>query len=224
MAYDLQEQEQLDLIKSWWKQNGTMVTTVVAAGVLAYAAWVGWNGYQNNKAVEASKLYDELQVQVQTKDAAKIQASASALRERFPSTSYASLAALVLAKNAFEAGDLKTAKSQLNFILDGGSKSEIKAVAKLRLATIALDEKANDEGLKLLSGEFPAEFAGDVADRKADFYVAQNKLTEARAEYANALKLMEETNPGRQLVQIKLDALGGAVAVAVKEVPHAEKK
>jgi predicted negative regulator of RcsB-dependent stress response len=222
MAYDLQEQEQLDLIKSWWKQNGTMVTAVIAAGAIAYAGWVGWNGYQNNKAAEASKLYDELQVQLQAKDNAKIQVSATALRERFSSTSYASMAALVLAKNAFEAGDLKTAKSQLNFVLESSSKPEMKAVAKLRLAVIALDEKANDDGLKILAGEFPAEFAGEVADRKADFYVAQNKLTEARAEYANALKLMEETNPGRQLVQIKLDALGGAVAV--KEVPHAEKK
>jgi predicted negative regulator of RcsB-dependent stress response len=222
MAYDLQEQEQLDLIKSWWKQNGTIVSALVAAGVLAYAGWVGWTGYQNNKAIDASKLYDEFQVQLQAKDNEKIQVSAAALRERFSSTAYASMAALALAKNAFEAGDLKSAKSQLNFVLEGTAKPEIKVVAKLRLAMIALDEKAYEEGLKLLSGEFPSEFTGEVADRKADFYVAQNKLTEARTEYANALKLMGDSNPGRQLVQIKLDALGGPLPV--KEVANADKK
>ena len=78
------------------------------------------------------------------------------------------------------------------------------------MAGILLDEKAYDEGLKLLAGEFPAQFATDVADRKGDLLVAQNKLAEARSAYQVALDNAEPKNPGRQLIQLKLDAIGGA--------------
>ncbi len=91
---------------------------------------------------------------------------------------------------------------------------EYKAIAKIRLAGILLDEKAYDDGLKLLSSEFPAEFASAVADRKGDILVAQNKIEEARAAYQAALDKTDQKNPGRQLIQLKLDAIGGAFAKA----------
>ena len=75
-----------------------------------------------------------------------------------------------------------------------------------------LDEKAFDEGLKLLATDFLPQFAGAVADRKGDILVAQNKIAEARAAYQAALDAMDKKNPGRQLVQLKLDAIGGTTA------------
>ena len=95
---------------------------------------------------------------------------------------------------------------------DKGQSDEYKAVAKVRLAGILLDEKAYDEGLKVLAGEFPAQFANVVSDRKGDILVAQNKLEEARAAYQTALEKTDAKNPARQLIQIKLDAIGGAPA------------
>jgi predicted negative regulator of RcsB-dependent stress response len=210
MAYDLEEQEQLDTLKAWWKQYGNLITWLLIVALSSFAAWTTWRNYQVSQSTQASQLYDELQKSILAKDNTKVQRAATDLIEKFTRTSYASMAALAAAKSAFELNDLKTAKTQLHWVIDHSSVEEYKALARIRLAGIALDEKAYDEGLSLLAGEFSADFAGNAFDRKGDLYVAQNKLTEARAAYQSALEKIKDKNPGRKLVQIKLDAIGGA--------------
>lgn len=209
MAYDHAEEEQLASLKAWWKQYGNLVTWLLIIVLAAYAAWAGWGVYQRNQAAQAGQLYEELQKAVTAQDKDKIQRVATDMQEKFSSTAYAQMSGLAAAKSAFDANDLKTAKAQLQWVADKGSDA-YKAIAKIRLAGILLDEKAYDEGLKVLAGDFPSEFAGVVSDRKGDIYVAQNKLDEARTAYQTALEKTDAQNPGRQLIQIKLDAIGGA--------------
>ncbi|TFW13945.1 YfgM family protein [Duganella callida] len=208
MAYDLEEQEQIASLKAWWDKYGNVTTWVLIAGLAAYAGWNGWNYYQRNQAGQASALYDELQNAVQAKDNAKVLRAAGDMESKFASTAYAPMGALVAAKSAFEANDLKSAKAQLQWAVDHGA-DEFKAVAKIRLAGVLLDEKAYDEALKVLNGDVPASFAGAVADRKGDILFAQNKLTEARTAYKAALDATDKNNPGRKLIELKLEAAGG---------------
>lgn len=208
MAYDLEEQEQLASLKAWWKQYGNLITWLLIAVLGGYAAWTGWTKYQESQSVQASQLYTELQRAVQAKDNAKVQRAAEDMASKFGGTAYAQMSALTAAKSAFDANDIKTAKSRLQWIVAEGSDEEFKALARIRLSGILLDEKAFDEGLKLLSGDFPANYAAVVADRKGDILLAQAKTQEARAAYESALEKMDERNPGRQLIQIKLDAIG----------------
>lgn len=209
MAYDLEEQEQLATLKAWWDKYGNATTWVLIAALAAYAGWNGWNYYQRDQAGKASALYEQLQAAVEAKDNAKVLRAAGDMESQFGSTAYAPMAALVAAKSSFEANDLKSAKAQLQWAVDHGA-DEFKAVAKIRLAGVLLDEKAYDEALKVLAGDVPAQFAGAVADRKGDVLAAQNKLTEARAAYKAALDATDKKNPGRQLIQLKLEAIGGA--------------
>ncbi|MEC5159463.1 MULTISPECIES: tetratricopeptide repeat protein [unclassified Janthinobacterium] len=210
MAYDLEEQEQLASLKAWWNQYGNLTSWVLIVAMGSYSAWTGWNYYQRSQSTQASQLYDEVQNAVTAKDNAKVQRAAGDMESRFGRTAYAQMSALAAAKSAYEAKDLKAAKAQLQWVAEHGNE-EFKAVAALRLAGVLLDEKAYDEALKALAGELPAQFAGAVADRKGDILVAQNKLVEARAAYLAALAATDKKNPGRQLIEVKLEAIGGSV-------------
>jgi predicted negative regulator of RcsB-dependent stress response len=213
MAYDLEEQEQLANFKDFWNKYGNLISWILIIALGSYAAWAFYRNHQVKQGGEASAMFENLQKQVAANDKAKVTKLTADLQSQYSGTIYAPMSALVAAKAAFDANDLKTAKAQLQFAADKGT-DEVKAVAKLRLAGVQLDEKAFDEALKTLAGEFPAQFVAQVADRKGDILAAQNKLTEARAAYLEAYKAMDEKNPGRSLVQVKLEAIGGEVPKA----------
>ncbi|MES2900138.1 MAG: tetratricopeptide repeat protein [Pseudomonadota bacterium] len=210
MAYDLEEQEQIASLQAFWTKWGNLLTWLLIIVLGSYAGYQFWNKYQRDESAKASALFDQLQESVLAKDNAKAQRAATDLQAQYKRTTYASLGALAAAKSAFVANDLKTAKTRLQFAIDNGN-DEQQAVAKLRLAGVLLDEKAYDEGLKLLGTTFPPAFAGAVADRRGDILVAQNKIPEARAAYQAALDAMEKQHPGRPLVQVKFEAIGGTV-------------
>lgn len=214
MAFDLEEQEQLASIKAWWNQYGNLVTWLLIIVLAGFAAWNGWGYYQRQQAGQAGQLYEELQKAVTSRDNALVQRAAGDMESRFKGTAYAPMSALTAAKSAVEANDLAAAKVQLQWIIASGSADEYKAIAKIRLAGVLLDEKAYDEALKLVSGEFAKEFISVAADRKGDILVAQDKLAEARSAYQAALDATDQKNPGRQLIQLKLDAIGGVTAKA----------
>lgn len=213
MAYDLEEQEQIATFKAFWATYGNLITWVLIIALGGYAGFNFWNSHQRNQAVEASGLYDQLLASLQANDNAKVQRIAGDIESKFDGTAYGQMAALAAAKGAFDAKDLKTAKAQLQWVVDHGN-DEYKSIAKLRLAAVLLDEKSYDQALAMLNGDFLPQFKADVADRKGDVLVAQNKLAEARTQYEAALAAMDQKNPGRPLVQIKLEAIGGDAKAA----------
>ncbi|TXG02255.1 YfgM family protein [Massilia arenae] len=223
MAYDHQEQEQLDSFKAFWSQYGNIIIWVLILALGSYAGWNYWKTHQRNQSVEASALYDELQASLLANDNAKVQRVAGDIRTKYESSAYATMAALAAAKTAFEANDLKSAKAHLQWAAEHGN-DEYKSIANLRLAGVLLDEKAFDEALKVLNGKFLPQFTSEVNDRKGDVLVAQNKLNEARAAYVAAIAAMDPNAPGRQLVQIKLEAIGGTVPADKKSEAAAEQK
>ena len=210
MAYDLDEQEQLANLKAWWAKYGNLTTWVVIAGLAAYSGWNGWNYYQRNQAAQASVLFDELQTAVSAKDNAKVARVAGDIESKFGRSAYASLGALSAAKSFFDANDLKSAKAQLEWVVAHGN-DEHKNIAAIRLAGVLLDEKAFDEALKALANATLPQFKADVEDRKGDILAAQNKMEEARSAYKAALEAADKNNPGRQLIQLKLESIGGSV-------------
>ena len=133
MAYDLEEQEQIATFKAFWARFGNLIMGVLIVALLAYAGYNFWQSRQRTQAVEASALYDELQAALVASDNAKSQRIAGDIKQKYEGTVYAQMASLAAAKTAFDANDLKTAKAQLQWVVDKGN-DEYKAIAKLRLA------------------------------------------------------------------------------------------
>jgi predicted negative regulator of RcsB-dependent stress response len=208
--YDLEEQEQIDSLKTWWKMYGNLVTGVVVAASLAVIGWQGWNWYQRGQAAQASAIYAVLEQAVAARDAQRVKSAAGELAEKYGSTSYATLGALLAARQSFDAGDLKTAKAQLGWAAEH-AKDELKDLARLRLAAVLLDEQAFDEALKQLEATPAPAFAVRYLELKGDVLVAQGKKADARTAYKAALdKDQGGERPGRELLRQKLDNLGDA--------------
>lgn len=208
MAYDLEEQEQIATIKSWWGQYGKLVIVTVVAGLLVVGGIRGWYYYRNSQASSAVALFAQLQGAERASDHKKVLDIATQIVDHYAATPYAVLAALAAAKSAFDTGDLALAKSRLQWTVDNAKDDESRDVARLRLARVLIDEKKPDEALKLLEAKHGDSFNGLYADVKGDVLFAQGKRVEARAAYQLALDKSDAASPSRQIIQLKLDAVG----------------
>jgi len=210
MAYDLEEQEQLEAIKAWWKQYGNLIVLAVVACALTVSAFYGWRYYRHQQVLAAVTLYEQLERAERANEAKKVRDIAAQITDKYGSTPYAGMAALAAARAGFAGGDLAAAKTQLQWVIDHAKEDEMRDIARLRLAGVLLDEKNHGEALKLVETKPVSAFTGLYADMKGDILVAQGKVAEARTAYHEALDKSEAQSPYRQLVQLKLDALGDA--------------
>ncbi|MBV7482396.1 tetratricopeptide repeat protein [Bordetella sp. BOR01] len=212
MAYDLEEQEKLDAIKAWWTRYGTLVVTLAAIAALAWGGWWGWKAYQAHRATQAMGYFEALEDAARlggADSAVRIKAAASTLRSDYPSTGYAARGALVAAHALKQQGDAAGAREQLEWLAAQSKHTALQPVARVRLAGLLLDQKQYDAALAQL-GNPPPAFAALYADRRGDILAAQGKPEEARKAWQAALDGLGATDPLRQAVQLKLDALSGA--------------
>jgi predicted negative regulator of RcsB-dependent stress response len=216
-AYDLEEQEQLEELKTWWKMHGNLVTAVVTAAALVALAWQGWNWWQRKQSVEASALYSAVLQAAATGDAKRARDLTGELIDKYPRTAYAGMGALLSARVQADGGDAKTARAELTWAAENAQEDAARDLARLRLAAMLLDEKNYDEALKQLAASPAPAFAPRFGELKGDVLVAQGKAAEAKAAYQAALSAMDavrneggQLQPYREIVQSKLESLGDA--------------
>jgi len=207
-ALDLQEQEQLDTLKAWWKDNGNYLLGALLVVTVAMGGWRGWQYYQNQQSVEAATLYAGFLKQIEGTDAKRVNDAAAAVMGSYAGTAYATRAALLAAQINEQTKDVARAKTQLQWVISHAEEASLKDVARLRLAAVLLDEKDYDLAMNLLETKHPASFDGLYADLRGDVLSAQGKKEEARSAYKLAYEKTDAKNTYRNLIQIKMDALG----------------
>jgi predicted negative regulator of RcsB-dependent stress response len=207
MAFDLEEQEQLDEFKAWWARYGKIISNAVLAVIVAYVAYQGWNYYQSNRSIEASTQYQALIV-TDEKDLKAIKEKSALLMDKYSATPYAGRAALFAAKLNYQANDIKSAKAQLNWTMENAKETTVSAIAGLQLANILAEEKDLAAALKVLAAPHDVGFDGLYADLQGDILVEQGKNAEAKVAYSLALSKLDPQGQYRTLTQRKLDALG----------------
>ncbi len=208
-TYDLEEQEQIDILKAWWKRNGNMVILAVAVFAVTLSAVQGWRYYQHNQAIKASMAYEVLQSMTKSDDTKKVRDAAGQIMELYPASPYAARAALIAAKANHDAGDAQSATAQLQWAADHAKEDAVRDIARLRLAGQLLDEKKYAEALKQVEMNPVPAFMALFSDMKGDILTAQGKPTEARVAYQAALDKVGEKSSYRQLIKMKIENLGG---------------
>jgi predicted negative regulator of RcsB-dependent stress response len=209
-SLDLQEQEQIDQLKAFWKQYGNLITWVLIAVLGAYAAWNGWNWWQREQGYKAGALYGELERAAQAGEADKVAQAFKDLSDRHGGTTYAAQGALLAAKVQADKGQADAARATLTWAADKAEGDAYRDIARLRLAAVLMDQKQYDEALKALDGVKGEEFKALAADRRGDVLQLQGKADEARKAYQSAWAGMDAAVEYRQLVDAKLTALGAA--------------
>lgn len=208
MADHLSDQEQLQVIKNWWKENGRYLIICITVSVSAYLGWQWWTKSQQQYAEQASAIYSELVASIAEPLSNDKLTTANFLVEQlkndFSDTAYAVNAALLQAKLEVDKGALDNAVDALNFAIDNGN-SDIQVVAIHRLARVYLAQKNTDEALALASYDKDDAFSSKYADLRGDIYSAKGDVVAAIAAYQQALeKITDGDGIQRNLIEIKL--------------------
>lgn len=218
-AYDLEEQEQIEELKVWWKQYGNTVISIVLAASIAVAAWQGWGWRQRDQSAQASAIYVQLQKAANERDAKRTRDLAGTLIEKFSGSQYAVMGALISARVQVDAADLPNARVQLQWVVDKAGDPSLRDLARVRLAGVLADEGSFAEAVKVLTGGISAEYRVRQLEILGDIAVAQGKPADAKNNYEQALATAEKNQSSsdgdvarrasayRDLVQVKLDGI-----------------
>jgi len=203
------EEQQVEAIKKWWKENKLSVIGGVVIGIAALWGGRTWIAGQDAHSEAASDIYQIMMSKMSDGALEEAAMDGSALLGQFNDTPYAALASLALAKIKLEQGDAAAASSHLNWAISNTEQDGVKKVARLRLAKLLLAEGNYSAALaQLNSATALGSFEAAYEQLKGDIYVADGKPDQARSAYLRALSVMEPTAPGRGLLQMKLDDLG----------------
>jgi predicted negative regulator of RcsB-dependent stress response len=208
LQLDLEEQEQLDQLKHFWKQWGNLISWILIGILSLYAAWNAWRYWERHQSTQAAVMFDEVSRVLDTKDAAKIERAFNDMKDKFASNVLTQQAGLLSAQSLYQADKLEASIATLTWVGDHAQDDAYQAIAKLRLAALYLDKKSHDQALQALKGISAVKFQPLVADRKGDILLDQGQVDAAKVEYTTAYKTLPADADYRILVEAKLNALG----------------
>lgn len=208
-AFDLEEQEQLEALKAWWRQWGSYVIYGVSALLIAVAGYQYWRTHTANQLVEASVHFDSMNNALEAGNMKTAREQGALLMDKYGKTPYATRAALMVASINVQNKDAKSARAQLEWVAENTKEAALRDVARLRLAGLLLDEKDYEGALKTLGASHTDAYAPRFDDLKGDVHLAQGKTAEARTAYSAAFAKLQDDSPLRGVVEMKLDSLGG---------------
>jgi len=204
------EEEQLEALKRWWRENGRSVVLGAAVGILALAGWRGWEMYQEQQALSASAIHDRMN---SAGDYETVAEHADRLRSEYGGTPYAVLGAMHAAGRAVDAERPHEALEWLRWARENATDPAIAALARLRSAWLLFDQGEMDRALGLLEAEVPTAYTGLYAALRGHILNERGDLEGALTAYQRALDA--EIGPAdRALIERRINRLRGRVATA----------
>lgn len=204
------EQEQVEALKNWWRENAKAVIGGIVIGLgAAFAVWA-WRDYHKTQTEKAAVEYGQLVDEIKRGAAREGFERGARLMSEFSDTPYAVLAALVNARLALDNGDVAAARKQLEWALAHARETTLQQLARLRLARVMLEQGEGQAALKLMSGAEAGGFSAEYAEVQGDIHLALRQPGPARSAYQHALQALPAGTDKATLLQMKLDDLGAA--------------
>jgi len=204
------DEERVEELKKWWKENGKSVILGIVLGLSVLFGWRWWGDYQANQAIQASTLYTQLELAIQSKKVDQARAFADEIIKKYNSGPYAIYSALSLAKMEYDNNNLNAAKTHLQWVYDHAKDQEMKYLSGIRLARtlLALDEV--DNAYALVSNTEGGNFAAMFEELKGDIHVRKGETDKAAQSYQKAAKLLPAGSRISPSLQFKIDDVAKA--------------
>ena len=204
------DEEQAELIKKWWSENGTSIVSTVAVAVAGVAGWNFWQDSKQQKGEAASAVYTQL-VQLAAQDnndaSAEMLGLAEQLKTDFASTAYADFGSLFIARIAAENGDYEAAAAELEALVAEADAEPVKLTAQARLAAVLTQLGKADEALAALPETADAAFAPQIEEARGDALFRKGELADARDAYIRAQDAAQALGQNNSVLQRKIDSL-----------------
>lgn len=206
MAEHDTDEEQIRALKEWWNENGRSVVAGVVIGVGTLVGWKGWGVYQEQQAIEASDLYNNMRSAILAQDLDSIVIQAQELKDNYASTPYASWGALLLAKASEASDDTAGALENLRWASENANQETVKSLAKLRLARVYIATAEYAKAEELLDQSFPEAYTSLYQELLGDLYAQRGNYAQARKAYDAAIAAAEAADI--EFLKMKRDNLG----------------
>jgi len=221
VADHLTDEEQLESLKRWWKENGMQLVLIVALSVGGWYAWQQWQGNKKARSEMGSLIYIEMMdIASQAPLSALLDEQREVVVEKseilkndYANTQYAHYAGLLLAKLAVAEKRLDDAAEELQTVIDNTEGEELSYIAKMRLARLEMGRKNYPQALHLLEGDTPPAILPGVAELRGDIHLFAGDQSAARAAYQSALDALGSDDQRlRALLELKLNQVMSAPA------------
>ena len=207
MAAHLEEQQELDNFKYFWKSTGRWLFALLIAAALGYLGYTMYKSHKASQSQEAAEVLAKIVDKMQAKASqAEVNADLTNLQQNYPDSIAAAQATLMAAATEYDARRYDVAKGHLNWVLKNQKAPLVQALAAQRLGIVLLQQKKYDAAIAALNTKVEADFEPLLLEAKGDVYAAQNKTKEAAQSYQQALEKLPKDAIERELLQMKLDS------------------
>ncbi len=202
------EQEELESLQKWWKENGRAVVVGLVLGLGGVFGWTAWQSRAEATAEQVSVVYQSMVEMAASDDHAEALLRADRIIQEQPDSEYAALAGLLGAKSAFAIHRADDANRLLGWVVENASRAELRDVARIRSARLLLDQGEPDAAIAMLAEVSTSAFAATVEELRGDILIDDRKREAAAKAYETALASDSMTSGMRARLQMKLDDLG----------------
>ena len=207
MAAHLEEQQELDNFKYFWKSTGRWLFALLIAAALGYLGYTMYKSHKASQSQEAAEVLAKIVDKMQAKASqAEVNADLTNLQQNYPDSIAAAQATLMAAATEYDARRYDVAEGHLNWVLKNQKAPLVQALAAQRLGIVLLQQEKYDAAIAALNTKVEADFEPLLLEAKGDVYAAQNKTKEAAQSYQQALEKLPKDAIERELLQMKLDS------------------
>lgn len=207
MAIHATDQQQIEMFKQWWKNNGTSTVLIFVFALIISFGWRYWLQYREHVLEQASENYEQLLNSVVNNKADEAVAEADNLMTNYSHTPYAPLAALMLARQSVYQNNFSDAENRLMWVIKHGHNKSISEMARIRAARVLIAENKPQQALDLLNIVDDAAYTPEIDEIKGDAYLTLGQKDNARMAYQQSMNSLPGYAVAQPLLRMKYDDL-----------------